>query len=124
MKKILLESSALIEAARKKGRGDIRARVKAAMLSGQAVICEPVLLELMNGARGSKERKYIADLGKTLPMLTCGPDQWSYAITKAKSLRSRGKTTGNFDILIYAIAATHNCDILTIDKGFRLFAEN
>lgn len=120
---ILLESSALIEAFRKKGRADIRARVQAALLSNAAAICDPVLLELYAGAAGRKELDMISDYEKNLPVLQCDGRVWDLARDYARLFRSNGKTFSNFDILIFALARRHNAGIIAMDRAFKKMYE-
>lgn len=116
---ILLESSALIESFRKKGRADIRARVQAALLSSVAAVCDPVLLELYAGAAGSKELDLISDYEKNLPILPCDDKAWSLARNYARLFRSKGQTFSNFDILIFALAKRHNAGLIAMDRAFK-----
>ncbi len=120
---ILLESSALIEAFRKKGRADIRARVQAALLSNAAAVCDPVLLELYAGAAGRKELDMIGEYEKNLPILPCDDKVWSLARDYARLFRSGGKTFSNFDILIFALAKRHEAGLIAMDRAFRKMHE-
>ena len=120
---ILLESSALIESFRKKGRADIRARVQAALLSSAAAICDPVLLEFYAGAAGRKELEMIADYEKNLPILPCDDKVWKLARDYARLFRSKGKPFSNFDILIFALTKRHNAGLITMDRAFRRMQE-
>ncbi len=120
---ILLESSALIESFRKKGRADIRARVQAALLSNVAAVCDPVLLELYAGAAGKKELEMIREYEQNLPVLACDSEVWISAREYARLFRSRGKTFSNFDILIFALVKRHNAGIIAMDRAFRKMHE-
>lgn len=120
---ILLESSALIESFRKKGRADIRARVQAALLSNAAAVCDPVLLELYAGAAGRKDLDMIGDYEKNLPVLPCDEKVWNLAKTYARLFRDSGKTFSNFDILIFALARRHNAGIIAMDRAFKKMHE-
>jgi|GEM_PF-2862918 len=120
---ILLESSALIESFRRKGRADIRARVQAALLSNAAAVCDPVLLELYAGAAGRKDLDMIGDYEKNLPILPCDDKVWSLAREYARLFRSRGKTFSNFDILIFALARRHQAGLISMDRAFKKMHE-
>lgn len=73
---ILLESSALIESFRRNGRKDILARVRNAVVTGVAALCEPVMLELWAGAKGRLEKIKIQEMQNLLPMLECDAGGW------------------------------------------------
>jgi predicted nucleic acid-binding protein len=115
---ILLESSALIESFRANARKDILARVRHAITSDVAVVCEPVLLELWAGVRGADEKKKITQLQNILPSLECDAETWLLAKENAALFRSKGLTFSNFDILIFSTALRHNAGIIAVDKAY------
>jgi len=115
---ILLESSALIESFRANARRDIIARVRNAIVTGAAVVCEPVLLELWAGARGAGDKKKIEGISKNLHSLECDAQAWVLAKNNAVLFRAKGITFSNFDILIFSIALRHNASIIAVDKAF------
>jgi len=115
---ILLDTSALIEALREKGQGDIRARVGSALRSGEAVICEPVLLELYQGARGAKEIQMVKEYENVLTQLKCTDQVWKTSFSHAQKLRKKGVTVPNIDILIYSISRFYRADLLSCDGHF------
>ncbi|AFM14458.1 PIN domain-containing protein [Turneriella parva] len=115
---ILLETSALIEAWRKHGRGDAKARVESALRSGRAALCQPVVLELSAGLKKSEEFKLLQDYLEVLPLLPITDEVWQLAATRARLFRANGLTVSNFDTLIFATAEYHNCHIVTVDRHF------
>lgn len=115
---ILLETSVLIEAWRKNGRGDAKARVESALRSGRAALCQPVVLELSAGLKKSEEFKLLQDYLEVLPLLPITNEVWQLAATRARLFRTNGLTVSNCDTLIFATAEHHNADIVTIDRHF------
>ena len=115
---ILLETSALIEAWRRNGRGDAKARVESALRSGRAALCQPVVLELSAGQKMSEELKLLQDYLEVLPLLPITDEVWQLAATRARLFRANGLTVSNFDTLIFATAEHHNANIVTIDRHF------
>jgi len=115
---ILLESSALIESFRHTARKDILARVRNAVVTGKAAVCEPVLLELWAGASGTAEKKKLREISDLLPCLACDAEVWQLARENAKLFRSKGLTFSNFDILIFSIALRHGAGIIAVDKAY------
>jgi len=115
---ILLESSALIESFRKNARKDIIARVRNAIINGEAAVCEPILLELWAGASGLSEKKKIQEISETLAILECDAMVWSLARQNAKLFRAKGQTFSNFDILIFSLALRHEAGIIAVDKAY------
>ena len=115
---ILIDTSAWIQALRKKGNIDLRKKVEIAHNSGYARFCEPVILELYNGARGDHEINKIKKLEESVPSLLCDQDAWIRAIKYAKTLRSSAYTIPAIDILIQAIGDENGAKILADDKHF------
>ena len=115
---ILLETSALIEAWRKNGRGDAKARVESALRSGKAALCQPVILELSAGLKKPEEFKLLQDYLDVLPLLPITDEVWHLAANRARLFRTKGLTVSNFDTLIFATAEHHDANIVTIDRHF------
>ena len=120
---ILLETSALIEAWRKNGRADAKARVESALRSGRAALCQPVVLELSAGLRKPEEFKLLQDYLEVLPLLPVSDAVWQLAARRGRLFRASGLTVSNFDTLIFATAEHHNANIVTIDRHFAQMRE-
>lgn len=115
---ILIDTSMWIEALRPSGREETRQRVQAVLTEDSAVLCEPILLELWNGARGEPEREYLRDLEKNLEVLPITAAVWSRARELAFRCRSRGITAPPMDLLIMACALEHQVFLLHRDQHF------
>ena len=115
---ILIDTSAWIQTLREKGNLDMRKKVEIAHNAGYARFCEPVMLELYNGARGEHELKKIKKLEESVPLLLCDQNAWIRAIKYAKTLRSLAYTIPAIDILIQAIGDENGAEILAYDKHF------
>ena len=115
---ILLETSALIEAWRRNGRGDAKARVESALRSGRAALCQPVVLELSAGLKKPEDFKLLQDYLEVLPLLPITDAVWQLAATRARLFRANGLTVSNFDTLIFETAEHHNANIVTMDRHF------
>lgn len=114
----LIDSSAWIEALRVNGKEEIRSRVKELLISGDARIAEPILLELFNGARGKKELDTIKELSETVPILKCNEKIFLSAYECAVELRAKGLSVPAMDILIYCIASFYKSGIFHNDSDF------
>lgn len=114
----LIDTSAWIEALRIKGKDEIRKQVKDLLISGDARIAEPILIELFHGARGKKELDTIQDLAMTVPVLKCSDKVFSESYKHAMELRKKGLTVPAMDILIYSIAIFHKALIFHNDSDF------
>jgi hypothetical protein len=114
----LIDTSAWIEALRTKGNEEIRNKVKEFLLSGDARIAEPILLELFHGARGKKELDTIKELSETVPILKCNEKIFIEAYKNAMELRTKGLTVPAMDILVYTISIFHKTKIYHNDSDF------
>ena len=119
---ILVDTSSWIHMLRPGGDPSVRARVEAALASGQARWCPPVQLELWNGARGDHERKVLRAFARTLPELPIDDEVWKAAYALARRARARGVTVPTVDIIIAACALRHGTALESSDADFGLLA--
>ena len=110
----LIDTSAWIEALRRNGDAAIRARVQLLLAEDAARLCDPVRLELWNGARGDEERRALRDMEAKVPRLDINGAVWNSACDLAVKARSGGLTVPAIDLLIlacakhYGVALEHN----------------
>ena len=119
---VVIDTSAWVESLRTGGRADVRARVEAYLVSGLARLCPPVILELINGALGNREKKIIKEMVQTVQVLIPENSTWQRAYRYAENLRARGVTIPQVDIMIKAIADEAGAEILTLDGHFESMA--
>lgn len=119
---ILVDTSSWIHMLRPGGDPSVRARVEAALASGQARWCPPVQLELWNGARGDYERTILRAFARTLPELPIDDEVWKAAYALARRARARGVTVPAVDIIIAACALRHGTALESSDADFELLA--
>ena len=119
---LLVDTSSWIHMLRPSGDPTVRARVEAALTSGQACWCPPVQLELWNGARGRKERAVLRELAGALPEIPIDEDVWKAAYDLARRARSRGVTVPAIDLIIAACAIRHGTALESSDSDFDLLA--
>ena len=118
--KVLVDTSAWVEALRSNGDQKISKRIKLLFEEGQACWNEMVLLELWNGANGTEEKVMIKEMKKNVHLLSITKNVWEKANEVACSLRSQGRTVPNTDIVIYATAAHYKVSLEHNDKHFDL----
>ena len=119
---ILVDTSAWIHLLRRDGNPIVRARVEAALASGQACWCPVVQLELWNGARGQREQKVLRDFAEALPNLPIDDQTWGASYDLARQTRARGITVPATDVVIAACADRHGAAIESADSDFALLA--
>ncbi len=100
------------------GAPRVRARVEAALRSGEACWCPLVQLELWNGARGQHERKVLRDFARILPELRIDGEVWQAAYDLAQRTRAQGITVPVVDMIIAACARRHGAALESADSDF------
>ena len=85
---------------------------------GSACLCQPVLLELWNGARGQAEKRFLTELQNSLEILLSNQAAWGISHQIAKKARGAGLTVPAIDILIFSIAITAKADLIHDDSHF------
>ena len=120
----LIDTSAWIEALRTNGNLEIRRTVSDLLRGGRAVLCDMVILELWNGARGKTERAQLYRIVDTLEAVPTTADVWSTAVKLTRLSRERGITIPAADLLIAAVARHHGIELLHADRHFELLPAN
>jgi predicted nucleic acid-binding protein len=119
MELCLIDTSSWIEALREDGDPAVRQRVADLLSQGRACLCDMILLELWNGARGDYERGQLAKLEKGVLLLPTDDRIWSFSRELARSCRSGGVTVPATDLIVYACAKTHGTTLEHNDDHFQ-----
>lgn len=120
--RVLIDTSAWVDALRSDGSPEVREKVRAATIEGTAVLCDMVLLELWNGARGDAEGHFLMHLQNEIEIVETSPQVWRSAQELARGCRSQGITIPATDLLIAACARTFGLVLLHNDRHFDLLA--
>lgn len=116
--RVLIDTSAWIEALREDGDPEMRETVRSATAAGKAVLCDLVRLELWNGAQGATEQRLLRDLERELECVPTSERVWEAACDLARACRRRGLTLPATDLLIAACAEQHGLALLHTDSHF------
>ena len=116
--RVLVDTSAWIDALRKDGDREVRVAVHGVMADGTAVLCDMVRVELWNGARGRAEQDMLRELDKELECVTTSPQVWEAAVELARACGRKGVTLPATDLLIAACADYHSLGLLHHDRHF------
>lgn len=117
---VLIDTSAWIEALRKKGDAKVRGEVDFVLRNGQARLTEPVLVELFHGASGNSEITFLKNLKDSIPILSCHTDCYELAVHIAQLSRKKGITVSSMDILIFSVARFYGSKLISKDRHFSL----
>ncbi|MCP4042336.1 MAG: PIN domain-containing protein [Gammaproteobacteria bacterium] len=115
--KVIIDTCLWIEFFRSKS--ELSDRVKALIRDKQVAGTGIILSELLQGARGEKERNIISTIFSSLEYIEMTRELWIKAGTLAGKLRSQGKTIPLSDISIACCAMENDYRVFTIDKHFQ-----
>lgn len=119
---VLVDSSCWIEASRKNGRIEVKAAVQGLLDEFEALLCGPVELEVLGGARPD-ERAKLQKYFNILPYRASDHKIWRQAVQSSWKLRDAGITAPWNDTIIATIACQFNYRVYSIDKHFPMMAK-
>jgi predicted nucleic acid-binding protein len=119
----LWDASALILATRDPGvAGDLAE----ALANDEVAICEPVLLEYLNGARDMAEYHRFDETLRALRLLWTMPDDWQRALAVHRMLAESGpghqRSVRLADLIVAAVAERHGYPIAHLDRDYERIA--
>ena len=118
---ILVDSSAWIEFLRDTDSPACREVDR--LLSKSTAITDPVLMEVLAGARHDEHARQLRGLLGRATLLRCETADFSTAALLHRVCRSGGETVRSlFDCLIAAVALRHDVPVLTADADFDVLA--
>ncbi len=123
---ILVDSSAWVEFLRATGSGS-HLRLRSALQGGEALACtDPILMEILAGARDGADRDRLRRLLLGLEFLAVdGPADYESAAELYRLCRSGGETPRKLiDCLIAVVAIRNDAELLCEDADFEAIARH
>lgn len=117
----LVDTSIWLDFFNKKKKFSHAQQLQELLHEGKAAWCPMVRLELQRSGRNREST--ITLFSEILPDLKITQIVWNLAYTIALDCAKKGRPVPNTDILIYATALHHNCQVLHNDKHFDWLAE-
>lgn len=114
---ILVDTTVWIDFFRK-GSRPWKPHLKNLLSRGEIAIVDPILAELLYGAKGEAERQLIQDLSKAVTLLSNTTEQWLKAGQLGSELRAKGLTLSMVDCFIASSAQTADIPLWTFDRDF------
>ena len=103
----------------------LRTRIAELQGDGTAATTEPVVLELLRGARDDANYQRLDVELRALPCLTMTSERWQVAAELAYRLRRQhGMTFPTNDLLIASVAMAHGATLVHRDGDFDLIARH
>jgi hypothetical protein len=116
--KILIDTCAWVAFLRS-GQGALASKVAQALSDDTAMLCGVTVTELLQGAKGTKEKQQLDFLFANVPCLPVEPSDWVTAGHTLQALRTQGITLPLTDALIAAVAKRKAVPVLTIGAHFQ-----
>ncbi|MDD2893810.1 MAG: PIN domain-containing protein [Halothiobacillaceae bacterium] len=116
--KILIDTCGWVDFLRSR-EGRLGDRVERALADDAACLCSVSIAELLQGAKGQKEKQQLAFLFESVECLAVLEADWVSAGNTLQSLRAQGITLPLTDALIAAVAKRHQLPVLTLDEHFQ-----
>jgi len=113
----LIESSVWVDFTRRKAPAALKALIQPWILDPLAVLCEPVIFEVLRHATPD-ERRMIEAQFATLPILAPPPRLWRDATLLGQKCRDHGCNAGSLDLIIATIAIHRDAEIITFDADY------
>lgn len=101
------------------GNGALGDRVAQALEHDAALMCSVTVTELLQGAKGKKEKTQLEFLFANVGQLAVAPVDWVSAGLALQALRGKGINVPLTDALIAAVARRHGVPVLTVDSHFQ-----
>ena len=120
---ILIDTSAWIEFLRDT-RSDVCEAVDR-LLEADICITDPVLMEVLAGARDERHVEQLRGLLGRAQMRHCGPADFEFAASLDRARRRQGQTVRRMiDCLIAAVAIREGTPLLQFDRDFEVLARH
>ena len=120
----LIDSSAWIEYLRGANGGDpvVRAHVRG-LLGGGGALTEPVVMEVLAGARSGRHAEQLRALLGSVELLPVAAEDWADATLLYRMCRAKGATIRSMvDCLIAAVGIRNDVAVLAKDRDFEALA--
>lgn len=117
-RKVLIDTCAWIDFLRST-QGALGDYVEQAIRTETAVLCSVTVAELLQGAKGNKEKQQLDYLLANIECLTVEENDWIKAGMLLQNLREKGVTVPLTDALIAVVAQRHKLPVCTVDKHFQ-----
>jgi predicted nucleic acid-binding protein len=117
-KYVLVDTSFWIDALRKNGNKERKARFNELLVSGVVAWTDPVKLELWNGTKNAHEIKILEEFDSVIKTFEVNSEVWKYSLKIGSYLRRKGLTLPCVDILIAATASYYKIELVHADKHF------
>ena len=119
---ILLESSVLMQAQRLPNSEESK-QVASLIISGEAAVTGPVVMEYLRGARTDDEFEFLTERISAIDLLEVDQQTWVWAGRLSRRYMRAGEMLSDLDAVIAATAIRYDVPLFTLDRGFERILE-
>jgi len=121
---VLIDTSGWICFFASRGHEDMKKVISILLDEDRVAMAGPILVELVQGARGVEEKQNINNYAKGLHWLQVTDEHWYKSAELIFQLRRKGVTSSIIDVLIAILAMDYQCTLLHKDTDFDYIARN
>lgn len=118
----VIDSSIWIDHLRGRGSRALRRQVHEVVTSPRAMVCEPIVFELLRAAP-ARQVRIVEALLATVPVLSTPTDLWRGASKLGQKCLAAGFLPAALDLLIAQICIHHGVALTTFDADFTRLAK-
>jgi len=122
--RVLIDTSGWICFFARHGYEDMKKAISILLDEDRVAIAGPILVDLIQGARGVEEKQNIQDYTKGLYWLQITDEHWYKSAELIFQLRRKGITSSIIDVLIAVLAIDYQYPLLHKDSDFDHIARN
>lgn len=115
---VLVDLSVWLEALRREGRLEIKLAVESLLEADEAMICEPVRLRVLGGAR-PEDREQVSQSLAFLPVRPCDGEDWNRATRLTWKCLDAGLAISPDHALVASMALHDGIRLFSSDEVFR-----
>ncbi|MBI5149789.1 MAG: PIN domain nuclease [Candidatus Omnitrophica bacterium] len=123
-KRVLVDTSAWIEALRPSGSKGIKEKVDVLLGEDCVATSGIIKLELLSGTRTEKEYHELSEDLQSLHYIPTDEEVWRCSCRLSRDIKKEGLSIPATDLLIASVAITAGCAIMHLDKHFTLLAKH
>ena len=121
---MLIDTSAWIGFFAKTGYPQIKEQLKKLLDNNAVATAGPIVLELFQGCRSTKEPAILQELLDGIHWLVTKDQHWFQAGEMANDLRQKGITVSAIDALIATLAQAYQCQLMHLDQDYEDIAKH
>ncbi|MCK5812210.1 MAG: PIN domain-containing protein [Clostridiales bacterium] len=89
------------------------------LFTKEIYITGPIITELLDGAKGTKEKERLQYSIGAVNNLNVTVEDWILAGKLMSDMRTQGKILNKTDAVIASVAINNNCELLSMDEGLQ-----